>query len=205
MPWSPNVPPKDSNSFFRWVYDQFLSLSRWMTDTVYSANVSLPSSGINPPGGASDPARSTTTGLLEFSGTQDNIIVGAIQMPRGWSTRHARIHPHIHLRFPTSAAANTRWKFEYDFGNDVTSFTNVYGTYTTLGTITVANPQDVYKAVHADFGTFDISGASDEPVIVYKISRLANSDAADTDTNVCVLLDIDLHYYRNSIGVEQKY
>ena len=205
MPWQPALPPTDKESFARWVYDQFLSLAKWLTGTVYYSNISLPSSAINLRGAAADPTRSTTTGLLEFSGTADNVIAGAVQFPNGWSPKHATIRPHIHIRFPTSAAANTRWKFEYDFGNDVIDFANAYGTYTTLGTITVANPQNVNSAAHADFGSIDMSGASDEPVLVYRISRLANSDAADTDTNYCVLLDVDIHFYRNALGLERKY
>ena len=41
----------------------------------------FPSQGINPPGAASDPIRSQTTGLLEFSGSADNVICGVAQMP----------------------------------------------------------------------------------------------------------------------------
>ena len=53
----------------------------------------FPASGINPLGAASDPSRSNVTGMLEFSGTADNLIAGAAQMPHGWLEGSAKKLP----------------------------------------------------------------------------------------------------------------
>ena len=159
--------------------------------------------GINPPGAPADPFRSTTTGLLEFSGTQDNVIVGEWQMSHQW--KPGIVKPHIHLRFPTSTATNTRWKFEYDVASVNGDFVNVSGTLTTLATITIANPQNVKKHTVQGFGDIDLSAYKESCVILWKISRLANSDAADDYTGVTELLSLDLHYQKNKAGTEAEY
>src|SRR3972149_2121720 len=108
----------------------------------------MPSQGINPPGAASDPGVDDDTGLLVFSGLLDNVIVGAAQMPHEWKPG-STVKPHIHLRFPTSATANTRWSLAYDIANNNGDFTNASGTYTALATVTVANPENVNRLVPA--------------------------------------------------------
>jgi hypothetical protein len=159
--------------------------------------------GINPPGAASDPARSTITGLLEFSGTADNVIVGEWQMSHQW--KPGIVKPHIHLRFPTSAVANTRWKFEYDVSSVNGDFINNSGTLTTLSTVTIANPQNIKKHVVAGFGDIDLSSYKESAVILWRITRLANSDAADNHTAVVELLSVDLHYQKEKAGTELEY
>lgn len=159
--------------------------------------------GINPPGAASDPSRSTTTGLLQFSGSADNVIVGEWQMSHQW--KPGVVKPHIHLRFPTSAASNTRWKFEYDVASVNGDFVNNSGTLTTLATITIANPQNVKKHVVQGFGDIDLTTYQESAVILWRITRLANSDAADNHTAVVELLSVDLHYQKNKAGTEAEY
>jgi len=159
----------------------------------------MPSQGINPPGAASDPGVDDDTGLLVFSGLLDNVIVGAAQMPHEWKPG-STVKPHIHLRFPTSATANTRWSLAYDIANNNGDFTNASGTYTALATVTVANPENVNRLVPADFGDLPMTGFRESAIILWKISRLANSDAADTDTNDCLLIEFDIHYQSEKAG-----
>lgn len=159
----------------------------------------FPSQGINPPGAASDPTRSQTTGLLEFSGTADNVICGVAQMPHSWQPGSA-IRPHLHLRFPTSQSANSRWKLEYDVTNGSSDFANNYGVYTDGGTITVANPQNVKTDKLFPFNPITMTGLRESAILVWRISRLASSDSADTDTSAIVLLEFDIHYLSEKMG-----
>ena len=159
----------------------------------------FPSQGINPPGAASDPVRSTTTGLLEFSGSTDNVICGIAQMPHSWA-RGSTIYPHLHLRFLTSSATNSRWKLEYHIADNITPFTNSYGIYTDGGTITIANPQNVNKEVLQGFNPIVMAGLKESAVVVWKITRLANSDAADNYTGIVVLLEFDIHFQADKMG-----
>jgi hypothetical protein len=159
----------------------------------------FPAQGINPPGAASDPTIDQATGLLEFPGNKDTVIVGVAQMPHGWKSG-TTIYPHLHLRFPTSAALDTRWKFEYDIANVTGAFTNASGTYTTLRTVTVSNPQDVNRHALCVFGDLPMVGFMSSAIILWKISRLASSDPLDTDTNTCQLLEFDIHYEMDKFG-----
>jgi hypothetical protein len=177
---------------------------RWVAETPAGwDDLRFPAQGINPPGAASDPVVSTATGLLEFSGTADNIICGVAQMPHAWIPGTS-IRPHMHLRFPTPAAANTRWKLEYDVADSANPFVNNYGTYSNGGTITVANPADVKREVLSSFATLPMDGLSESAVIAWKITRLAATDAADTDTSAAVLLEFDIHYQANKIGTQSE-
>jgi hypothetical protein len=174
-----------------------------LTDTTWD-DLRFPAQGINPPGAASDPTRSTTTGILEFSGSADNVICGVAQMPHAWKEGSA-ISPHLHLRFPTSAASNTRWKLEYDIADVGGDFTNNSGTLTDGGAITVANPENVKKHVIADFADIAMTGREVSAVVLWKISRLANSDAADNHTSAVELLEFDIHYEIDSMGSSAEY
>lgn len=159
-----------------------------------------PASGINLPGAAADATRDATTGLLKFVGNADNVIAGSAQMPHAWLEQSV-VRSHLHLRFPTAnAGKNTRWKFEYDCANINGLFTNNYGTYTTLATITVANPDDVKKSVIASFGDLDMTGFGISTCIAWRISRLASTDVLDDDTSDCILTDFDIHYRRDANG-----
>lgn len=164
----------------------------------------FPSQGINPTGAADAAGVDDDTGLLAFSGTLDNVIAGVAQMPHGWAPGTI-VKPHIHLRFPTSAVANTRWSFGYDIANVGEDFTNASGTYTALATITVANPQNVNEHVIAGFGDLAMAGFRESAIILWKISRLAQSDAADNDTNDCLLAEFDIHFQVQKTGTVAEY
>lgn len=175
--------------------------------TVYTPrwdDLRFPAQGINPSGAAADPGVDDDTGLLVFSGTLDNTIAGVAQMPHTWQAGTA-VHPHLHLRFPTSASANTRWSFGYDIANALEDFTNASGTYTALSTITVANPANVNKSVVAGFGDLDMTGFRESAIILWKISRLAFSDGVDDDTNDCLLMEFDIHFLSNKDGTLVEY
>ena len=163
-------------------------------------DLTFAASGINLPGAAEDAARDTATGLLVFAGNKDCVIAGSAQMRHAWKEQ-STVRPHIRLRFPTAnAGKNSRWKFEYDCANINGPFTNNYGTYTTLTTITVANPDDVKKSVIASFGDLDMTGFGISTCIAWRISRLAATDSADDDTSSIVLTDFDIHYQRDANG-----
>jgi hypothetical protein len=164
----------------------------------------FPSQGINPAGASAPPTVSNATGMLEFAGNTDNTIAGIAQMPHAWANG-TEIHPHIHLRFINASANNTRWKFEYDIANVFGDFVNAYGTYTTLSTVTKVNPNNAKKHELVAFGPIDMTGFNDSCCIMWKISRLASSDALDNDTGACALLEFDIHYQSNARGSRTEY
>lgn len=159
----------------------------------------FPASGFNPAGSTAPATVDTATGLLFFAGNADNIMGGVAQMPHAWASGTA-IYPHLHLRFPTSAAKNTRWKLEYDVAAIGANFTNNSGTYTNGGTITVTNPQNVKKHVLASFSSIDMANMVSSTVVLWRISRLASTDVLDDDTNDCLLIEFDIHYQVEKFG-----
>ena len=160
----------------------------------------FPAQGINPPGPSDAPARNITTGLLDFSGSADNIIAGCAQMPHEWRAGSI-VRPHIHVMFPTAHATQvTRWKFEYNIASPNGDFTQLYGTYDTLSTITIANPNNVKKHVLGGFGDLDMTNFTESCCILWKITRLAGTDAADNHNALVPLLEFDIHYRRNKRG-----
>lgn len=173
----------------------------------YWTDLVIEGTAINPPGAASDPVRSSTTGLLEFSGTQDNVITGCWQMPHGWAgefgSENSIVKPHLHVRNLTANTDTSRWKFEYDVSSAAGNMTNAYGTFTTLGTVSHVNPNDTTQISIVSLGDLDLSGAYGASTLIhFRISRLASSDAADTDTSVIALYSMDLHYQVRAAGTE---
>lgn len=164
----------------------------------------FPAQGINPAGSPAPAGVDTATGALSFAGNKDNVIGGVAQMPHAWAPG-TTVRPHIHLRFPTSAVADTRWSFGYDRANVGEDFSNASGTYTALATITVANPQNVNRHVIAGFGDLSMAGFRESAIILWKISRLAQSDAADNDTNDCLLAEFDIHFQVQKTGTVAEY
>jgi len=164
----------------------------------------FPASGFNPAGSTAPPTVDTSTGMLLFSGTADNIIGGIAQMPHSWKVG-STIRPHMHLRFPTASANNTRWSFGYDLANVDGNFVNAYGTYTAGGTITVANPNNALKHAKASFSTIDMTGYTMSCCIMWRITRLAASDAADNDLANCALLEFDIHFEIDTVGSRQEF
>jgi hypothetical protein len=101
------------------------------------------------------------------------------------------------LQFKTAAAsANTRWKLEWD----IASVNGNFGVLTGSDTITVANPNNNVKHVIASFAEVSTTGMKDSAIVKWKVSRLAQSDAADNDTNGCNLLEFDIHYETDNPG-----
>lgn len=160
----------------------------------------FPASGINPPGVISDPARNSATGLLDFSGTADNRIAGAAQLPHEW-LQGSVISPHLHLLFPTSdAGKNSRWKLEYTLGNREGNFEAAYETYAHSETITVPNPANVLYHAEAPWSDIVMAGYRHSCMVLWRITRLANSDVLDDDTSAITLLEFDIHYQKDRMG-----
>jgi hypothetical protein len=161
----------------------------------------FPAQAINPAGAAAPPAVSSSTGMLEFSGSVDNVIAGSAQMPHAWKYG-TNVHFHLHVLFPTgNAGKNTRWKMEYNvFPLGSATSTHNYGTYTTATVITIPNPNAVQTIILGEFDPVVMTGCLGSSTIMWRVSRLAASDAADDDTTTSVLTEMDIHYQIDKLG-----
>ena len=183
------------------------TVEQLLTDAVYGddwTDLVIPAVAINPLGAAAPPALSTSTGLLEFSASADNVVIFSWQMPHGWAGQFsdaaasvAVVVPHLHVRHLTSTSAPnnvSRWKFEYDVADANGDFVNAYGTFTALPVVSSTNPANTKKCSIISFGNLDLAGYGASTILHCKVSRLADSDAADKDTSVIALVSADLHY-----------
>jgi len=157
----------------------------------------FPSSGINPPGAASDPTRSQTTGMLEFAAGSDKVIAGNFQLPHAWKAG-TTISPHIHLMFPTGNTNVSKWRLDYTVANINGNFSaGNYGAYTSLPVVTVTNPNSVQKHGIFNVGTIDLANYTESCVVMWKLTRV---DSGNTDASTIVLLDFDVHYEVEQFG-----
>lgn len=164
----------------------------------------FPAQAINPAGIAAPPAL-VEQGTLEFDGTIDNVIAGFAQMPHGWRESSV-VRPHIHLIAPTAnPGKNSRWRFEYNRANVNGAFDAAYGSYSSLPTVTVANPDDEDLHFLVSFGDLSMTGMGPSAGILWKITRLANTDALDDDITPWALLEFDLHYQINRLGTTSEF
>ena len=171
----------------------------------------IPAVGINPAGAAAPPTLNNATGCLEFSASADNVIILTWQLPHGWSGEYdvtkAVVVPHLHVRYLTSTTAPnnvSRWKLEYDVADPFGNFTNAYGTFTAMATVSMTNPANAALCGLVDLGDLDLAGYGASCILHCKISRLASSDAADTDTSVIALYSADLHFQTRTAGTENE-
>lgn len=159
----------------------------------------FPAAGINPPGGASDATRNTSTGLLEFAAAGTNLICFQAQMPHAWKEGSA-IEAHIHWMPSTTNGGNVVWQLDYKvIGINET----LPGSYTTLN-VTDAADGVANKHQLTELGEIALTGKTVSCMIVCILSRLGG-DAADTFTGVAQLLEVDFHYQIDGFGSAEEY
>lgn len=189
--------------FSGWVEREFEAIERGLEDAAYGLrwdDLRFPASGINPVGPVNAASPSATNGSLEFAGNADKMVAGIAQMPHAWKQGSA-IRPHAHLKFPTSATANTRWKLEWDIAEVNGNFAGSWSS----DTITVANPTNVNKHVIAAFAEIAMTGYKWSTIILWRVTRLSSSDAADNHNAVVELLEFDIHYQSDGRGSIPEY
>lgn len=160
----------------------------------------FPASGINPLGAASDPTRSTTTGLFGFSASATNILAGVAQVPHAWEQGTA-IHPHIHWMPDTNAGGNVLWLFEWAFQeiSGVWDLSTYEQSSKTVAAGTVAR-----KHLLTAFTSITPDAESLSCCIHWRLSRVGG-DAADTYAGVAHLIELDFHYQADQMGSAQEF
>lgn len=187
---------KRASIAFLFVVLGFLLAGNYLTPQV-EEDLRFPSSGINPPGAASDPTRSATTGLLGFTAGADRVIAGNFQMPHSWKPG-TRIVPHIHVLCTTASTNVSKWLLEYSISNingDLSA--GDYGTYTAATVATLTNPNNVRRHVLQSLGEITMTGYTESSVVMWRLTR---QNTGNTDAGTVVLLDFDVHYYVEKFG-----
>lgn len=172
------------------------------TSEIVWDDLRFPAQGINPSGLIVPPDVDTSTGMLMFPGNKDAEIGGIAQMPHGWRYESV-IYPHLHIICPTANTSDSRWKFEYNIGNPEGSLDLAFGSFNTLSTVTLTNPNDAQKMLVVSFGPLDMTGYFKSACILWKVTRLASSDVLDTDSSSIAMLEFDIHYQIDRRGSQE--
>lgn len=159
----------------------------------------FPAAGINPPGAGSDPARNTSTGLLEFSASATNTIAFQVQMPHAWKEGSA-VEAHVHWMPNNTNTGNVLWRLQYK----VVGIDSVLpADYTTLNVLDagagVANTHQL-----AELGEIALTGQTLSCMILCLLSRVGG-DGTDTYNDVAQLLEVDFHYQVDGFGSVDEY
>lgn len=166
----------------------------------------FPSQGINPPGAASDPDLSATSGLWLFDAAGTELLMGVAQMPHAWDEGTA-ISPHVHWQKTTSAAGNVLWRLDYEVvaNGDVAAMD--FGG----GQLDITTPVDgtvddntANRVLISSFGEIDMTGYKASCLIFWKLSRIGG-DASDTYAADARLVEFDIHYRINSFGSQDLF
>lgn len=155
----------------------------------------FPAVGINPAGITNAAVNDTTDGLLNFSGTVDNVIVMQAQMPHGW-LNNSEISPHLHLLNSGDATGTTRWRLEWKIADVMDNFPSDWASETI--TCVLPNSSSTHRLY--TFAHIDMTGKQDSCMILLKLTRLAQSDAADDYASIVKLIEFDIHYKQEAFG-----
>ena len=198
----PSIPYVKKRWGHIWELDTWFKESMGGEGTAATActdDLRFPSTGINPPGQASDPDRDVTYGAWLFDAASTEVIAVNGQMPHSWKQGTAII-PHVHWQKTTSASGNVLWRLEYiiaPIGEAMsTSFTTLDATTTVAGT---PDNNTANEHLITSFGSVDMTGYEISDMIICKVSRIGG-DASDTYGADARLLEFDIHYTLDGIG-----
>lgn len=160
----------------------------------------FPSQGLNPPGAASDPARNTNDGFLEFSDSAVNTIAGLAQLPHSWK-EGTYIYPHIHAGPKTNAGGNAVWQLEYQWIATSGQFVSAnISTHIYIDVGTVPNINTIHNVPTSGVSG---SGMKISSLFWWKLSRMG--DNTSDDGPVIKFYEFDIHYEKETFGSDKIY
>jgi len=155
--------------------------------------------------GASDPTLSdwqptgsgATFKVYEFNSNNEGFF--SVQLPHSYK-EGTDLSPHVHWTPRSRGAAESgktvAWKVDY-------TITNINGAFVASATIDLTDTCDGTNEKHQLSGGADISGSTltISAMIIGRVYRAAGDTwATNTAGNRPVLLELDFHYQKNSVG-----
>jgi hypothetical protein len=196
--WTAGESYSATDDFAKWLVQRGFATAYFELPANYGwEDLRFPAQGINPAGSVEPPAVNTTDGLLDFASNKDCIIAGVAQLSHGW-LKASPIRPHIHVKFRNAAAGDTIWKFEYDIANVGDEWAETYES----STKTLASPENTKRHAILSFDEIAMTGYRESCCILWRISRLGASDAADTHDQLVALVEFDIHHVKAKYGTE---
>ena len=183
------------------------------TDIIYSNDFELtgeawedlrfPVAGINPPGSASDPDRSTDTGCFLFDSTLEEVIAMQVQLPHNWKVG-TPLYPHIHWAKSTSAAGNVAWKLHYRWCKINSTIETAISTISYTTAEGTPDTDTAYKHLITPLTPIYDADADISDILIIRLSRVP-SDVNDTYGADAMLAEFDIHYQIDSFGSDEPY
>jgi hypothetical protein len=159
----------------------------------------MPASGINPPGAASDPTLSTSTGLWGFAAAATNTLALQVQLPHHWK-EGSTLHPHVHWMPSTTNVGNVLWRLEY---KKVPINGVLPAEYTPIDVLAASGGVADTHLI-SEFPEIAMTGQTLSTMLVCLLSRIGG-DGTDTFTGVATLLEFDIHYQVDGFGSADEY
>jgi hypothetical protein len=163
----------------------------------------FPAQAINPAGAVAPPTVITSltgyAGGLSFSGSADNVIAGAAQMPHSWK-KGTDIKPHIHWTKPTGSANAVTWEFYYRI---VGSVGDVVGSWSAAQSASgiIGDPATSNAHLLTYFPAITMTGLLESSIVYWQIHRMGTTDA---DNNAVVLHEFDIHFQIDKAGTDSE-
>ena len=147
-----------------------------------------------------DGAGSIGVYTLAFNKTKRESVTFDVQLPHGWRQGTA-IQPHVHWCPTDTGTGNVVWELEY------TTWANVndpISTTTTVLTATDAADGVAYKHQAVNLGEMDMTGKRVSTITICRFARVG-ADAGDTYDNDALVLSVDFHIQKDSIGSNRTF
>jgi len=164
----------------------------------------FPAQAINPVGFTSAPTLETLEtgfpGTLLFSGVQDDMVAGVLQMPHAWAVG-TEIRPHIHWLKQTGSASVASWQLYTRKLGCPGSVAEAWSAANN-GVLTSGNPAQSNEQLLTVFGAIDMAGQVESAMVAWRLYRRGTTDA---DNNGVTLLELDFHYQVTKQGTKTEF
>jgi hypothetical protein len=172
---------------------------RWDDLTFAASSVT-----VNPIGAVANPGRDETEsdfpGTLLFSGTQDNVLAGTLQMPHCWA-EGTIVRPHIHWSKPAGGAGDdVTWQIYTRILNRGAAPGNWVGPV--AGVMEINHNGIADAEAITSFGAVAMTGM---PVSTNLAWRLYRRGSSDVFGGTARLIEFDIHYQVDSRGSSREY
>lgn len=138
-------------------------------------------------------AASTGVFAFHFDDTAEEYLFFGFQIPHAYK-EGTDIYFHVHWA-PTNANVGTvRWGLEYTWANQAAVMANTVLVYINQA---VNNEDD--KHIRTDFAAISGAGKTISSMLMCRVFRHAG-DGADTYVGDAALLEVDIHYERDTMG-----
>ena len=137
---------------------------------------------------------------FDTNNADDESVHFIAQLPHSYK-EGTDILPHVHWSPDTTNTGNVRWEFQYI----IQDLNETFASTATVDTITDAADGTALQHQVMSFAAIDGTNLKISSLLVGRLTRMSNSDAADTYTGNACFLEFDFHFEVNSLGSGEEF